>query len=93
LQVETRHERFMGIPRPRHIVRCDSCRSVLREVRRGHWRYAVDPAENAPMFRQYNGREIDEGTLLRLASQPKPSVSPQPRPPTTPPSFIDDDEI
>ena len=88
LRVETRQERFLGIPRARRIVRCSECRSVLREVGRRCWRYAVDPIENPALYRRYNGQEIDETALARLSNQP-PGV---PRSPATPPAFVDDDE-
>jgi hypothetical protein len=88
LIVETRQDRLLGIPRPRHTVRCSHCRSVLRETGSRRWRYAVDPMENPPLFQKYNGREIDERELIELARQtPK---RPQVRP--IPPSFIDDDK-
>lgn len=87
LHVETRHERFLGIPRGRRIVRCTECRSVLREVGYRRWRYAVDPMENPVLYREYNGRELEEKTLVQLAHQPVST----PRP-TTPPTFVDDEE-
>ena len=66
LEVETRVARIAGIPRPTHTVRCDSCRSVLREVRPGRWRYAVDPMENADLAARYNGKVISAATLSTL---------------------------
>ncbi len=93
LAVETRQERLMGIPRPRHTVRCDTCRSVLRETGYRRWRYAVDPMENADLYKRYNGQEIDEQTLVHLPIQPTRNPNaPIPRPPASPPSFLDDDE-
>lgn len=93
LVVETRMERLLGIPRPRHIVRCDECRSVLRETGFRRWRYAVDPLENPDLYKRYNGQEIDEQTLVDLARQPaRPADKPGPRPPAAPPSFTDDDQ-
>jgi uncharacterized protein YgiM (DUF1202 family) len=90
LIVETRQDRLLGIPRPRHTVRCSHCRSVLRETGSRRWRYAVDPMENPPLFQTYNGREIDERELLELARQTPGRA--QVRPPSVPPSFIDDDK-
>jgi hypothetical protein len=93
LTIESRSERLLGIPRPRRIVRCSVCRSVLRETGYRRWRYAVDPIENSALYERYNGREIDEETLKALANQPPTSDVPvRPKPPVTPPSFIDDEE-
>ncbi len=93
LTVETRQERLLGVPRPRHTVRCDSCRSVLRETGYRRWRYAVDPMGNVDLYKRYNGHEIDEQTLTSLPIKPIRSPNaPSPRPPASPPSFLDDDE-
>jgi hypothetical protein len=91
LAVETRVERAFGIPRPRHTVRCDSCRSVLRQTGNHWWRYAVDRLENPLMYNRFNGREIDDSTLELLAREP---IIPTERAatPVTPPSFVDDDD-
>lgn len=90
--VETRRERWFGVPRPRHIIRCTNCRSVLRETSRRRWRYAVDPLQNSILYERYNGREIDEETLRALAQQPPPAPPAAPRPPLTPPSFVDEED-
>jgi hypothetical protein len=93
LSVETRQERFLGIPRARRTIHCDHCRSVLRETGYRLWRYAVDPAENAPMFERYNGRVLDEDTLVKLAENPlDAAAAPRPRPPFEPPTFVDHDD-
>jgi hypothetical protein len=68
LSVETRTERLLGIPIPRHTVRCNVCRSVLRETRRGRWRYAVDPLENPALYERWNGKEITEPEIVQLAT-------------------------
>jgi len=94
LIVEMKQDRLLGIPRPRRTVRCTECRSVLREVGYRRWRYAVDPMENPALYKHYNGREIDDNTLLEIARQPhSPDTAPaQPRPPVMPPSFTDDQD-
>jgi uncharacterized protein YraI len=94
LTVETRVDRLLGIPRPRRTVRCSECRSVLREVGKRRWRYAVDPVENTALYKHYNGQEIDDSTLSQIAHQPAGSnnTPPQAHPPVTPPSFTDEDE-
>jgi hypothetical protein len=91
LSVENRQTRFLGIPAPRRIVRCDTCRSVLREVGSGRWRYAVDPVENAALYERYNGREIDEGQLAELINLPA-TRDVTPKPPVEPPTFVDHDD-
>jgi len=80
LTMEARQGRVLGIPRVRRTVRCDECRSVLRETRSRRWRYAVDRVENPELYRRYNGREISETMLLRLAN----------RTDETPPTFEDE---
>jgi hypothetical protein len=90
LIVESRQERLFGIPRARHSVRCTECRSVLREVSDGHWRYAVDPIENPDLYQRFNGQVVDDQTLVDLARPPTSSqrgTSSQ----STPPDFVDDD--
>ncbi len=67
LSVETRTERIVGIPQARHIVRCDQCRSILREVGPNQWRYAVDPLENESIYRRYNGETLTERQLRDLS--------------------------
>ena len=89
LEVENRQERLLGIPQPRRIVRCDTCRSVLRETGDRRWRYAVDPVESQGLFERYNGHEIDDETLVELYQHPPEQVMPAPRPPSEPPRFVD----
>lgn len=91
LTVEMRPARVLGIPRPQAIVRCDNCRSVLREVGSHRWRYAVDPAVSPTLFNQLNGRVVSEEALRRLEEQ-APSEAPPVRPPVRPPTFVDDEE-
>jgi hypothetical protein len=93
LVVESRHERVFGIPNARRTVQCTVCRSVLRETGNRRWRYAVDPIENHTLYERFNGREIDEETFKVLASEVTVSSEPPvPRPPATPPAFVDDEE-
>jgi len=91
LEVETRLGRFMGIPRPRHTVRCTNCRSILREMEPGRWRYAVDPLVNHALYRQYNSRELTDSDLAELAHFQPDDAPPEVRPPNVPPAFVDDD--
>jgi len=82
LTVEDRRYRTLGLPRVRRVVRCDECRSVLRQVGRGRWRYAVDAAENPDLFDVYNGQVVSEHDLLTMAT---PFQGP-------PPEYIEGDE-
>jgi ribosomal protein S27E len=75
LTVESRTERSLGIPNTKHVVRCDNCRSVIRESGGGRWRYAVDRAVNPAMYDRLNNREIREDTLKRLLDAPESGPS------------------
>lgn len=67
LHIERHQERVLGIPRVRATVRCDNCRSILREVGGGRWRYAVDPVANMVLFYRYNNHIITDSELVALA--------------------------
>jgi hypothetical protein len=58
----------MGIPTVRRSVRCSSCRSVLREIRPGRWRYTVDPFVNQAMALRYKTRWLSRADLDGLMS-------------------------
>ncbi len=93
LSVETKSDRVLGIPRAKRTVRCDNCRSVLREIGEYTWRYAVDPLGNTAIYDRYNNEPITERELIALADQPHKPVSSNPNK-GTPPTFIEgsDDE-
>jgi len=86
--VDHRSDRLLGIPRPRRIVRCDTCRSLLRETGTRRWRYAVDPLKNADLYRELNGMEVDEDQLRALQMGTKASSAVHT--PVQPPAFLDD---
>ncbi len=93
LVVETKTDRQMGIPVARRTVRCTECRSVLRETRPHHWRYAVDPIENPRMYERFNAREITDDELQQLNMKPiKPPRYFEPKMPPTSPEFLEEDE-
>lgn len=69
LEVEERPYRVLGVPRSRRTVRCNTCRSVLREVGRRRWRYTVDPRANQALFEAYNGQTLSESALIALGQQ------------------------
>jgi len=87
LTVESRTERNLGIPNTRHLVKCDNCRSLLREMGGGRWRYAVDRAANPALYDRLNNRELREDTLQRLTDTSSDAPAP-----TIPPGFVDDEK-
>jgi hypothetical protein len=87
LHIEERPNRLLGIPMVRRTVRCDECRSVLRETGNRRWRYAVDRIENPVMFDRFNGREVTDADLERLLKQPPKNTSAR-----TNPTFVDDEQ-
>lgn len=92
LIVESRQERLFGVPRARHSVRCSECRSVLREVNDQQWRYAVDPVANPDLYQRFNGKIVDEQTLIALSREQVGNTGQRgTTAPSTPPDFVDDD--
>jgi len=83
LYLEERRYRLLGIPRVRRVVRCDVCRSVLRQVGQQRWRYAVDGAENSDLYTALNGRVLTEHRLMEIS----------PEYGGTPPEYIEGDEV
>lgn len=67
LAPDVRYYRVLGIPRARRTIRCDSCRSVLRQVGTNQWRYAVDGAANPELFQQLNGTVVDDADLRAIS--------------------------
>lgn len=67
LSPDVRRYRVLGIPRARRTIRCDTCRSVLRQVSRHHWRYAIDGAVNAELYSRLNGRIMSEDELQAIS--------------------------
>ena len=63
LVVEKKPNRLLGIARPKRVVRCTECRSILREVGHRTWRYAVDGFENEVMFEHLNGKNVTDAEL------------------------------
>jgi len=83
LYLDERRDRVLGIPRIRRVVRCDNCRSILRQVGSQRWRYAVDRAEHLALYDRLNGRVLTEAQLLEIS--PEFAYSP--------PEYIPDDDI
>jgi uncharacterized protein YraI len=86
LTVDTRIERSLGIPNGKHLIRCNKCRSVLRETEARQWRYAVDRSANPQLYMAYNNRLLSERELLNIQSTPLPSGKPIQKP-----QFSDED--
>ncbi|MBN1312113.1 MAG: hypothetical protein JXB30_11905 [Anaerolineae bacterium] len=66
LQLDEVIHRSIGIPSVRRSVRCSACRSVLREIRPGRWRYTVDPFANPDMASRYKNRRLSMSDLEAL---------------------------
>lgn len=58
-----------GIPRVQRSVRCNVCRSVLRGLGPGQWRYTIDPYVNPALAEKYNGVELADADLPGFARQ------------------------
>jgi ribosomal protein S27E len=56
-----------NIGRSRRVVRCDNCRSVLRQVRGDEWRYAVDPLPDKDFAERYNEQVLSEDELVEIS--------------------------
>lgn len=79
LYLEERGYRLLGIPRVRRVVRCDVCRSVLRQVGSRRWRYAVDNMENSDLYDEFNNQVLTEDELIDILGAP--------------PQYIEDDDL
>jgi hypothetical protein len=88
LAVETRTSRVLGVPFARHTVKCDNCRSLLRETRPRVWRYAVDRSASAGLYERVNNKELTEDSLVMLG---KSAVHPAGA--VMRPDFVNDDTL
>ena len=86
LHIDARQSRILGIPSVKRTIRCDDCRSILRETGTKRWRYAVDRIENPTLFDRFNGREVNDVDLQRLEK-----IVPQGASPRTSPEFLEED--
>lgn len=69
LHLDEHVNRVLGVPRVHRTVRCNECRSVLREMRPGEWRYAVDPVADEAFAAEHNGNLFYDAGLIELVSQ------------------------
>jgi hypothetical protein len=83
LHMEEHRYRILGIPRIRRVVRCTECRSILREVGRQRWRYAIDGGVNPTLYDELNGQVLSESHLMDIS----------PEYPSSPPHYIEGDDI
>lgn len=74
LALEEKVYRVLAIPRVRRTVRCDNCRSVLREVGGRRWRYAVDGNQNPQIYEEFNNKMLQEEQLMSLGSASDPDA-------------------
>jgi hypothetical protein len=61
--------RLLGITRVLRIVRCDTCRSVLRQVKPGTWRYSIDPIVNPGLADSFNNKTFSDSALVQFAER------------------------
>jgi hypothetical protein len=89
LHLEETIQRPLGIARVNRSVRCDICRSVLRQVGPGTWRYSIDPYLNESLAQEFSGSvftDAELGAFVVTAMQhpPKqPEVNPDALPELT----------
>jgi hypothetical protein len=69
LQLEESVRRSLGVAQVTRTVRCNTCRSVLRQVQPGVWRYSIDPMFNPRLAEGFNGRHLTDPEFQALARQ------------------------
>lgn len=69
LHLEEHPQYWMGLVNVARMVRCDRCRSVLRQTHPGEWRYTIDPLINPALAEEYNGRDFEDGALMGFAEK------------------------
>ena len=89
LQLESKEQPILGIPRVRRTVKCTECRSVLREVGTRRWRYAVDRLSNSSLFDYLNGKVLDDLAIQRLSHHAYPIMN---RSDAVQPTFTEEEE-
>lgn len=72
----------LGIQWVRRSARCSVCRSVLRELRPGQWRYSVDAFVNPEMAERFRTKQVTNAELQELARHIviKPTQQPEDEP-------------
>ncbi len=67
LHLEESIRQSLGVAQVTRTVRCDACRSVLRQIEPGVWRYSVDPVVNPALADAYNGKHLTDAEFEALA--------------------------
>lgn len=91
LRLEEQVRRPLGVPYVRRTVRCDACRSVMRQIRPGVWRYTIDPYANPELAETRNAHVLTDEALVKLARRAEtyqPEAEPE-RSPAASPGFED----
>ena len=58
LHIDRHVDYQLGVPSVRRIVRCDHCNSIVRQIRPGRWRYAVDPHANPQLAADHDDTRL-----------------------------------
>ncbi|MBK9124657.1 MAG: beta-N-acetylhexosaminidase [Chloroflexi bacterium] len=66
LHVKAVRRRYVGVPVVRHRVTCEDCGSVLRESTPRRWVYTVSAHANQALHARFNGKLLDDKTLILL---------------------------
>ncbi len=69
LQLDEKINGALGIPNITRSVRCNNCRSLLREIEPGVWRYNIDPYVNPQIAYKYNTQRFTDADLLMLVRE------------------------
>lgn len=86
LQLDERVQRVLGVLVVKRSVRCDTCRSVLRQVRPGRWHYTIDPHANPALADDYNRHEFTDDQLVEFAETAREYEPPREEKPVEPAS-------
>jgi hypothetical protein len=92
LHLEEHITRVFGIPQVRRSVRCDVCRSLLREVEPGAWRYMIDPLVNPRLAEEQDQPLLHDDELLSFAARAR-SYTPDVPTPIPSETELDDAQI
>jgi hypothetical protein len=78
LHLDESIQRPLGIARVSRLVRCDVCRSVLRQVAPTTWRYSIDSYINESLAQEFSGHvftDAELGAFVATAMQHPPTVT------------------
>ncbi|MGF1504591.1 MAG: hypothetical protein ACFB51_05570 [Anaerolineae bacterium] len=77
LELDEVSRQTLGLVSTRRSVRCDTCRSVMRQIRPGTWRYNMDALFNPALADEYSGRQFSDKALLTLAEDAHANYEPE----------------